>query len=102
MLRKNTKAKLMIKCPYCKRDSNEYNWSLQTAARFSIGIETCPTLIMVLLAAVNGTVDDFAGYRVVCPSCFHGINFEELSLPNADDILAYADLVGEEYINMWI
>lgn len=102
MLRKNTNAKLMIKCPNCKKDSNEYNWSMQTAARFSIGIDTCPTLIMVLLAAVNGTSDDFAGYRVVCPHCYHGINFEELTLPDKDNILAYADLVGEEYINIWI
>lgn len=102
MLRKNTKAKLMIKCPNCNRDSNEYNWTMQTAARFSIGIDTCPTLIMVLLENINGNADDFDGYRVVCPHCYHGINFEELNLPDKDEILAYADLVGDEYIYTWI
>lgn len=101
MLIKDPNAKLMIKCPYCKRESNEYNWSLQTAARFSIGADTCPTLIMVILANLKDS-DTFAGYRVVCPYCFHGINFEELTLPDNEAISTYARLVGDEYASMWI
>lgn len=101
MLIQNADAKLMIKCPHCQRDSNEYNWSLQTAARFSIGEETCPTLIMVILGT-RGNEDNFSGYRVVCPHCFHGINFEELTIPAASEIDTYADLVGEDYTNMWL
>lgn len=102
MLRKDPHAKLMLKCPYCKKASNEYNWSLQTAARFSIGTDTCPTLIMVLIATSKGNQDDFAGYRLVCPNCYHGVNFEELELPSQEEIQAYSDLVGEKYINTWL
>ena len=101
MLIQNANARLMIKCPYCKRESNEYNWSLQTAARFSIGEETCPTLIMVLLTNQDDP-ETFAGYRIVCPHCFHGINFEELTLPTKEEIENYAKLVGEEYTKMWL
>lgn len=101
MLIQNANAKLIIKCPNCKRGSNEYNWSLQTAARFSIGEETCPTLIMVILANQEDP-ENFAGYRVVCPNCFHGINYEELTLPPDDEIENYAKLVGDDYTNMWI
>lgn len=101
VLIENANAKLNIRCPNCKRDSNEYNWSLQTAARFSVGAETCPTLIMVILASYDEP-DTFAGYRVVCPHCFHGINFEELTLPSDEEILNYATLVGDNYANMWL
>lgn len=102
ILRTDINAKLMIKCPACNKNSNEYNWSMQTAARFSIGEETCPTLIMVILETINGDQEMFAGYRVVCPRCYHGIDFEELELPVKEDILSYAKLVGEDYIQKWI
>lgn len=98
----NYKAKLMLKCPYCKRQSNEYNWSLQTASRYSIGAETCPTVIMVLLETINGNKDAFDGFRLVCPRCYHGVDFEELSLPPKEDILHYADEVGDEYCQAWL
>ncbi|SHG63139.1 hypothetical protein SAMN02745221_00649 [Thermosyntropha lipolytica DSM 11003] len=95
-------AVLMIKCPYCGRESNEYNWSLATAARYSIREETCPVLIQVLLATINGEGEFFAGYRLVCPKCYYGVNFEELTLPAEKDIREYAAKAGEDYCQMWL
>ena len=102
MLIENVQAKLMIKCPVCKKDSNEYNWSLQTAARFSIGADTCPTFIMVMLEAIKGDPEIYSGYRVVCPRCYHSVGFEELTLPGDSDTLKYAEQVGVDYCNYWL
>ncbi|MBO8158397.1 hypothetical protein [Thermosyntropha sp.] len=96
------KTRLAIKCPYCKRESDEYNWSLATAARYSIGEDTCPVLIQVLLAYINGNGDMFDGYRLVCPKCYHGVDFTELSPPPKQEIEEYAAKAGEEYCNMWL
>lgn len=95
-------ARLMIKCPYCNRESNEYNWSLATAGRYSIRDETCPVLIQVLLAHINGEGEFFAGYRLVCPKCYYGVDFEELVLPAEKDIREYAEKAGEDYCQMWL
>lgn len=100
-MRKDLQAQLMIKCPCCKKNRNEYNWSLKTAARYSIGAETCPTLIQVLLASLRGEEDIYAGYRLVCPKCNYGINYEELERPDAQQIQWYAQAVGDEYCNHW-
>jgi ssDNA-binding Zn-finger/Zn-ribbon topoisomerase 1 len=91
----------MIKCPACKKESNEYNWSMKTAAKFSIGAETCPTLIQVLLEWVKGNEETFDGFRLVCPRCNFGINFEDLPKPDGDAILRYAREVGQEYCEHW-
>lgn len=101
IMRKDNQAKLMIKCPNCNNEINEYNWTLKTAARFSIGEDTCPTFIMVLLEAVKGNPETFDGYRLICPKCYYGTNFEDLTLPDHDNILKYAEAVGEEYCKHW-
>jgi phage FluMu protein Com len=101
MMRNDMNAQLKIKCPGCKKSRNEYNWSLKTAARYSIGADTCPTLIQVLLASLDGDEETFAGFRLVCPKCNYGINYEELEKPSAEEILAYARAVGEEYCYFW-
>lgn len=95
-------AVLMIKCPYCGRESNEYNWTLATVARYSVGEETCPVLIQVLIANIEGNGDFFDGYRLVCPKCYHGIDFTELDLPDDKSIKEYADKAGEDYCQMWL
>lgn len=100
-MRKDTTAQLMIKCPACKKSRNEYNWSMKTAARYSIGEETCPTLIQVLLASLRGEDEVFDGYRLICPKCNYGINYEELEKPAEEQILAYAQAVGEDYCEGW-
>ena len=100
-MREDMNSQLMIKCPACKKGRNEYNWSLKTAARYSIGADTCPTLIQVLLSSLEGDEETFAGYRLVCPKCNYGINYENLEKPDAEAIRAYAKAVGEEYCYFW-
>ncbi|MEA1959898.1 MAG: hypothetical protein U9N81_01175 [Bacillota bacterium] len=100
-MRKTQAAVLKIQCPACKKESNEYNWTLKTAAKFSIGEETCPTVIQVLLALVHGDEETYDGFRMVCPRCNYGVNFDEVSKPDSESILRYADEVGEEYCDYW-
>jgi len=100
-MRIDRSVQLMIKCPSCKKSRNEYNWSLKTAARYSIGEETCPTLIQVLLSSLDGDEETFAGFRLICPKCNYGINFEELEKPDAEQVRSYARAMGEEYCMFW-
>ncbi|HOQ09647.1 MAG TPA: hypothetical protein PLG09_05935 [Syntrophomonadaceae bacterium] len=94
-------AELMIRCPECKRLSNEYNWTLKTAAHFSIGEETCPSVLQVILATLEGQGDMFDGYRMICPRCNYGIDFSRIDLPDYDAVMNYAQLVGEDYCQGW-
>ena len=41
-------AELMIRCPECGRQSDEYNWTLKTAAHYSIR-RNLSTVIQVIL-----------------------------------------------------
>lgn len=93
---------LMIACPRCGKPSNEYNWTLKTAAYFSRGEETCPTFIQVMLDALNSPAPSFEGYRLLCPLCNQGSDFEEITLPPKDEILSYAEAMGDEYCEAWI
>ena len=101
VMRKDRTAQLMISCPSCKKSRNEYNWSVKTAARFSIGEETCPTLMQVLLASIRGEEALYDGYRLICPKCKYGINYEDLSKPDPEKILQYAEAVGQAYCDYW-
>jgi hypothetical protein len=94
-------AELMIRCPECRKQSNEYNWTLKTAAHFSIGEETCPTVIQVILATLEGQGDFFEGYRMICPRCNYGIDFTRIEIPDHDAVMNYAQLAGEDYCQGW-
>jgi hypothetical protein len=94
-------AELMIRCPECRRQSDEYNWTLKTAAHFSIGEETCPTVIQVILATLEGQGDLFAGYRMICPRCNYGIDFTRIEIPEYEEVMDYAQLAGEDYCQGW-
>lgn len=100
-MRLDPTAQLMIKCPSCKKTRNEYNWSVKTAARYSIGEDTCPTLIQVLLASLRGEDQLYAGYRLICPKCNYGVNYEDLEKPDTEKTLLYAQAVGKEYCDHW-
>lgn len=93
--------RLMIACPQCGRQNSEYRWTLKTAARFSIGADTCPSLIMVLLTELQGQGGEFYGYRLICPCCHQGVNREELTLPPTEAIWDYARGQGEAYCTAW-
>ncbi|MDO4540441.1 MAG: hypothetical protein Q4B48_04995 [Syntrophomonadaceae bacterium] len=92
----------MIGCPRCGRKSSEYRWSMKTAARFSVGADTCPPLIQVLLAGLDGRGDDYDGYRLICPGCNNGVNADELAALLAEaEIRAYAAGQGAQYCDYW-
>lgn len=95
-------VELKIRCPECRKPSNEYNWTLKTAAHFSCGADTCPTVIQVILATLDGQGDIFDGYRMICPRCNYGINFTRIDMPDADQVEIYAQAMGEEYCQAWL
>lgn len=101
-MRGDLNQRLMIACPRCGRESSEYRWSMKTAARFSVGADTCPTFIQVLLAAQEGRGAEYDGYRLICPHCHNGVNFDELgALPPPAAVTAYAAARGAEYCRHW-
>ena len=77
-------AELMIRCPECRKQSNEYNWTLKTAAHFSIGQKPVHRY-QVILATLEGQGEFFDGYRMICPRCNYGIDFERIDLPDHDE-----------------
>lgn len=101
-MRKNHLAELKIKCPVCKRPSNEYNWTLKTAAHFSQQEETCPTVITVIDAINNGEGEMFYGFRMFCPLCNYGVDIEEVELPGNEEVKKYMQEVGEDYCRAWL
>lgn len=101
MIRRDRSAQLIIRCPECRKSSNEYNWTLKTAAHFSIGEDTCPAVIQVLLAALDGEGDLYDGFRMICPRCNYGIDFTRIELPDEESVRNYARSVGEDYCQSW-
>lgn len=101
MMRKDRSGQLIIRCPECRKGSNEYNWTLKTAAHFSIGEDTCPTVIQVLLAALAGEGDYFDGFRMICPRCNYGVDFTRIEMPAPEAVREYARAVGEDYCQGW-
>lgn len=100
-MRKDNSARLLLQCPNCKKEVNEYNWTLETAAKFSIGEDTCPALIQVLIEDLNGNGSFFDGFRLICPFCHYGVNYEDINKPEREQILEYAEAVGEKYCEHW-
>ena len=101
-MRINNKAELKIKCPRCRRVSNEYNWTLKTAAHFSQKEETCPTVISVIHAILNGEGDLYYGFRMFCPQCNYGVDIEEIELPGSEEVEEFIKEVGEAYCQAWL
>ena len=62
-MRNNPAATLMLYCSACGKDANEYNWTLETAAVFSEGEKTCPTLLLLLLEALEDP-KKYADYQI--------------------------------------
>lgn len=94
-------GELLIRCPECRKLSREYNWTLKTAAHFSCREDTCPTVIQVILAAMEDQGQSFDGFRMICPRCNYGINFDRIKLPDPDQVQRYVEEVGEEYCRGW-
>lgn len=101
-MRKNNLAELKITCPTCKKHSNEYNWTLKTAAHYSQKEETCPAVIGVIQAILSGEGEMFGGFRMFCPQCNHGMDIEEIEMPGVDEVQRYVQEVGEEYCQSWL
>lgn len=101
-MRKNKLAELNIICPTCKKPSNEYNWTLKTAAYFSQKEETCPTVISVIRAIHQGEGEMFYGFHIFCPLCNYGTDIEEVKLPTPDAVEKYILEVGQEYVDTWL
>jgi hypothetical protein len=88
----------MIYCSACGKDANEYNWTLETAAAFSEGEKTFPTLLSLLLEALEDPKKN-ADLQVVCPHCHEKVRLRQIPLPERETLLAYLKEVGEEYLH---
>ena len=96
-MRNNPAATLMLYCSACGKDANEYNWTLETAAVFSEGEKTCPTLLLLLLEALEDPKKN-ADYQLVCPHCHEKVRLRQIPLPEREALLNYLKEVGEEYL----
>ena len=96
-IRKNPAAMLMIYCSACGKNANEYNWTLETAATFSDGDKTCPTLLQLLLESLIDP-KKYEDYQLVCPHCHEKVRLKLLPLPQREALLQYLQEVGEEYL----
>ncbi|MBP1761833.1 MAG: hypothetical protein H6Q64_1375 [Firmicutes bacterium] len=96
-IRKNPAATLMIYCSACGKDANEYNWTLETAAAFSEGEKTVPTLLSLLLEALEDP-KKYADFQLVCPHCHEKVRLRQIPLPERETLLTYLREVGEEYL----
>lgn len=95
-MRKNTAAQLIIRCPICGNDVNEYNWTLDTAASYSNAENTCPTFLYILIEIIEKR-ESVEKYTVRCPRCSEGVKLELLKIPEKDKLLEYLEEVGEDY-----
>ena len=87
----------MIYCSACGKDANEYNWTLATAATFSDGDKTCPTLLQLLLQPLDDP-KKYEDYQLVCPHCHEKVRIKQLTIPEREALLQYLQEVGEEYL----
>lgn len=87
----------MIYCSACGKSANEYNWTLETAASFSEGDKTCPTLLLLLLESLDDPAK-YEDFQLVCPHCHEKVRFKLLPRPEQEALLQYAREVGEAYL----
>lgn len=97
-MRLSETAELLIYCPRCGNYVNEYNWTLETASKFSVNGQTTPTLIYVLLQLADHE-KQWDNFRVVCPRCHETLPIKQLPPVDRQQLEAYAREVGEAYVN---
>ena len=98
-MRKNPAATLMVYCPTCGNSVNEYNWTLETGAISSLKGKDSPTFIKILLECSDGKFDEWVNFKIGCPRCHEKIRVKLIPIPDKEDLMAYVDEVGEEYVN---
>lgn len=96
-MRRDPQAELSLYCPRCGNRENEYNWTLETASKFSVNGHETPTLISILLRIAEGD-HSWDNYRVVCPRCHETLPLRQLPVPAREELLEYIRQVGEEYV----
>lgn len=98
-MRKDESAELMIYCPTCGNSVNEYNWTLAQAARYADEYTQTPTFISILLKIATDPNYNYENERFMCPRCNERIKLKLVPVPPLEELLAYVEKVGEEYVN---
>lgn len=88
---------LMLYCSACGKHANEYNWTLETAATFSDGDKTYPPLLLLLLESLDDP-QKYEETQLVCPHCHEKIRLKQLTMPEREALLQYAQEVGAAYL----
>lgn len=99
-MRQDENAELLIYCPKCGLWDNEYNWTLETASKYSVNGKQIPTLIYILLEVARGNYQKWETFKVLCPRCHESVQIRKL-LPLPDDELMqkYVKEVGQSYVD---
>ena len=98
-MRQDENAELLIYCSRCSLRANEYNWTLETAAQYSVNGKENPTLIHILLEVARGNLKEWENFKVFCPRCHEKIMVKKLTIPDIELLIAYANQVGQEYVD---
>ena len=99
-MRQNENAELLVYCTKCGLWANEYNWTLETAAKYSVNGKETPTLIYILLEVAEGNLKEWEKFKVLCPRCHESMQVRKLlPLPDLDLIQQYVEAVGQGYVD---
>ncbi|NLB51973.1 MAG: hypothetical protein GX808_03435 [Syntrophomonadaceae bacterium] len=98
-MRQDENAELLVYCPKCGLWANEYNWTLETASKYSVNGKQTHTLIYIFIDIAQGNYQKWENYKVLCPRCHESMQMRKLlPLPQEDLIAAYIAKVGQAYV----
>lgn len=99
-MRQDEKAELLIYCPKCGLWANEYNWTLETASKYSVKGKRIHTLIYIILDIARNNYKEWENYKVLCPRCHESMQMRKLlPLPAAEQMGEYIARVGQDYVD---
>ncbi|NLP25047.1 MAG: hypothetical protein GX382_11100 [Syntrophomonadaceae bacterium] len=97
-MRLSETAELMVYCSRCGNYVNEYNWTLETASKYSVNGKATPTLIYILLQRIDGN-KEWETFKVVCPRCHEALPLRQIPQMEREQLEAYTREVGPTYVN---
>ena len=97
-MRLSEAPELMIYCSRCGNYVNEYNWTLETASKYSVNGKSTPTLIYILLQRADES-KEWESFKLVCPRCHETLPLKQIPQLEREQLEAYAREVGPAYVN---
>ncbi|HZK44252.1 MAG TPA: hypothetical protein VFC73_08225 [Syntrophomonadaceae bacterium] len=99
-MRQDENAELLIYCPKCGLWVNEYNWTLETASKYSVKGKKTPTVAYIMLDMLRGNFKKWENFKIHCPRCHESVFLKKmLPLPKEEEIEEYTKQVSQEYVD---